>query len=215
MMLSNFKVLSMVVALTFLMSCSNNKKNSNFNYGIITKENTATNVIVIDAFFNHPTYEKKDIEEVLTQITDETKSEILDKLGLKIIIRLYPSQRAKEIDGTHWVGMSDFVYDEDSFTVNYNENKIKALNNTNNVDYVKFNDFLEEKGIDVCALSKMFVKIEKQSYIEADQKYDVSDMRNYEYSEKYRETEKSKILEGYGIPDSLQLQIIIMKLYCK
>lgn len=198
---------SIVLLMGLFGVLTDNKK----DYGIIT--NKINSKVLIDAYYDSDVYNKKSIENLLINITDSLKNEHPNK---SVAIFLYPSKKIGEIDRTQWIAQFFYNGDDKTTEVNYEEDKIKALNNrSTDSDYIKLEKLLNERNTSVCDIYIKMYSISKEVLNEANAKYDFNSKQYGEFQEQREHERIIQLLKEYNIPDSLDYKIYAYSIYCK
>lgn len=192
-------------------NASEQVEQKSYNYGIITQK--IGSKVMIDAFYDAEIYKKDNIAEVIWLINKKVKEKTPDKT---ININLYPSERIGKTDRTQMIAQSGSYTTDNNPVIDYYDDKINALNSrSKDKDYIELEKFLNEHNTSLYEINSEINKISLNVLREADAKYDYTSSKHGEFQEKRELEEVAKLFAKYNIPDSLDVKIYALSIYCK
>lgn len=109
-----------------------------------------------------------------------------------------------------------FYVDEKDTTTVVEEKQEPKPKSADEIEFDRLNEFVIERGINICYLNNMLANIELQTIHEADVKYPDFGIKHVEYQNALYKKRKTEIFKRYNIPDSLTIKIhVYADKFCK
>ncbi|WP_353159361.1 hypothetical protein [Myroides odoratus] len=207
------------------VSCSTTSKKDDIEYHIIhvdSSEKENRNKFKIEAYFDSENYTKKEIERIVKAINSSVEDTIARKKDLKLFITIYSSEKIRNTDKSQHLAVSRFLKSESNdVEITYNENKINALNDLNNKEFIEFTKLLKNNNSDLyqitTELNNRFMDVKTEMINEFGINWSSSNNADvlYDKEEKKLVEKKKEIFDKYNFPDSLEYKIYTYLNYCK
>lgn len=220
------------ISLLSLSSCGNQpgKQELGLNYRIVKEEKheTSQKALLLEyVVYEDSNYTQNVLKKVLTDVYDNNKNKDLFEnydAPTVFVTYLYTSPEIFMSNKGEWICMltKGPLDNEPEFSFNdLKLNSIQGLNDNekSNAEIAldNLNEYLEERGLELCSFYKKLGDLELECIHKADAKYPNFDFPEHAmYSDKCMKEERLKLSAKYDIADTIYVRVAIFGMsYCK
>lgn len=230
--MKNIKYWLIGISFLSLTSCGNqpDKQESKLNFEIVNEEKYETSnkaQLVEYVVYKDTTYTQDALKKVLIDVYDKNKNKDLFKnydAPTVFATYVFTSSEIFKSDKGAWICMLTKGPLDSEPRLSFNDFKLKSLQGLNDneksedeIALDKLNEYLEERGLELCSFYKQLGDMELECIHKADAKYPNYDYPKHgDYSEKCMKEERKKISAKYDLADSIFVRVAVFGMnYCK
>lgn len=230
------KLITLASIASILLGCSNSKSNADaateantksvFEIISEVKSETIGKAQLIEyAFYKDTIYTQQALKDVLIQIynnnQDKDVFESHDKATV-LAVYLFTSKSAFD-DKSNWIAMLIKSPNDPEPNISYNNFKVTALNNSSDtvksqdeIELAKLKAYLNDRGLDLCALSETLKKMDLDNIHKADAKYPDFGDKHMAMIEQLDEQSYHNLRKKYRLIDDMLIKVSVFAMsYCK